>query len=89
MPQLSLNGYTEPPSKTSGCNEFTNTNMILKKTHHKKMGDWLSGQSNKWKPKPIILNVLHNHLQKLHSNSKTMYITLHILQCMFIFYYLI
>lgn len=36
MPQLSLNGYTYPPSKTSGCNEFTNTHMILKNTNHKK-----------------------------------------------------
>lgn len=36
MPQLSLNGYTDPPSKTSGCNEFTNTHMILKNTNHKK-----------------------------------------------------
>lgn len=86
MPQLSLNGYTYPPSKTSGCNEFTNTHMILKNTNHKKKrggGDWLSEQPNKWKPKPIILNVRHIHLQKFHSNSNTMRVTLHILQCMF------
>lgn len=31
VPQLSLNGYTIPPSKTSGCNELTNVNMIFKK----------------------------------------------------------
>lgn len=35
MPQLSLNGYTNPPSKTSGCNEFTNINMIFKNSSGK------------------------------------------------------
>lgn len=35
MPQLSLNGYTNPPSKTSGCNEFPNINMIFKNSSGK------------------------------------------------------
>lgn len=35
MPQLSLNGYTNPPSKTSGCNEVPNINMIFKNSSGK------------------------------------------------------
>lgn len=35
MPQLSLNGYTNLPSKTSGCNEFPNINMIFKNSSGK------------------------------------------------------
>lgn len=35
MPQLSLNEYTNPPSKTSGCNEVLNINMIFKNSSGK------------------------------------------------------
>lgn len=42
------------------------------------MGDWLSGHHNKWKPRTILLNAIHVHLQKFHSTSNVTYITIFI-----------